>query len=174
MNKQTTRAFAAGLFTASLALLFYSQTTASPETTDKELINKLEKKDYVVLSTEEYNQQQKTVDQLQKKMDNLSKASENTGQSKKKLDDLSKTTEAKEKTVANEKSNESYYTLQITPGMASSDIGETLEKAGIIKSATEFNSFLTKNDYAKKIQVGEYKLYSSMTMKQIAIVLTTK
>ncbi|PAQ14796.1 hypothetical protein CD798_09050, partial [Bacillaceae bacterium SAOS 7] len=133
MNKQTTRAFAAGLFTASLALLFYSQTTPPLETTDKEIIDKLEKKDYVVLSKEEYNQQQKAVDQLQKKVDNLSKAKENSDQLQKKPDDLSKTNEAKEKTVPNEKSNEPYYTLRITPGMPSSDIGETLEKAGIIK-----------------------------------------
>ncbi|MGM7635567.1 endolytic transglycosylase MltG [Bacillus sp. Hm123] len=157
MDKQTTRAFAAGLFTASLALLVYSQTTSPSEITDKKIINKLEKKDYIVLSTAEYDQQKKTIDQLQKK-----------------VDDLSKTNETKKETVPNEKSNESHYTLQITPGMASSDIGETLEKAGIIKSAEEFNSFLTDNDYARKIQVGEYKLYSSMTMKQIAVVLTTK
>ncbi|WP_338750113.1 hypothetical protein [Bacillus sp. FJAT-52991] len=149
MDKQTTRAFAAGLFTASLALLFYSQTTSSPETTDKAMIEKLQEKDYVVLSTKEY-------EQLQSKTDQLSKAKE-----------------TKAKTVNSKESNEQYYTLRITPGMDSSEIGETLEKAGMIKSAEEFNSFLTKNDYAEKIQVGEHKIYSSMTMKQIAVVLTT-
>ncbi|WP_203361746.1 endolytic transglycosylase MltG [Bacillus sp. REN10] len=157
MDKQTTRAFAAGLFTASLALLFYLQTTAMPKTTDKAMIKSLQEKNYVILSKQEFEQQTTKMDQLQKKIDTLSKPKK-----------------TKENRASKKENSKPYYTLKITPGMTSSDIGEALEKAGMIKSAEEFNTFLTNNDYAKKIQVGEYKIYSSMSMKQLAVLLTNR
>ena len=62
--------------------------------------------------------------------------------------------------------------LHIEPGATSSSISYELERSGIIKHAPEFENYLTKNELSGKIQIGEYDLDSSMSVKEIAKMIT--
>ncbi|MFK2824366.1 hypothetical protein QYG89_01475 [Bacillus sp. B190/17] len=159
MNKQTMRAFAFGLLAASLALFLYNGWGTSTSLSDKTMIKKLEEKHYTVLSADEAEQQKLEKENLQQ--------------------DLHRLTSQKNKTSGKETKKEATakkgsYKLRIEPGMSSSEAGRLLEKAGIIQDSETFNTYLTENGYAAKLQIGEHTLHPSMTMKEIAVVLTTK
>ena len=62
--------------------------------------------------------------------------------------------------------------LRIEPGATSADIAYQLERSGIIKHATEFENYLIKNELSGKLQIGEYDLNSSMSVKEIAKMIT--
>ena len=62
--------------------------------------------------------------------------------------------------------------LHIEPGATSADIAYQLERSGIIKHATEFENYLIKNELSGKLQIGEYDLNSSMSVKEIAKMIT--
>lgn len=51
-------------------------------------------------------------------------------------------------------------------------IAYELEQTGIIDDATTFEDYLATHDLAKKIQIGEYMLDSSMTHNNIAKIIT--
>ena len=62
--------------------------------------------------------------------------------------------------------------LHIEPGATSAGIAYQLERSGIIKHATEFENYLIKNELSGKLQIGEYDLNSSMSVKEIAKMIT--
>lgn len=162
MNKQTTRAFAFGLLASALALLIYSEAAGSASlSSEKAMIQNLEKKQYVVWSAKEAAQQKQEKEQLEQELSRLT-----TGSNKKK-----ETTQQTEKEGTNGKKP---YILRIESGMSSSEVGQALEKAGIVDDSEKFNDYLTENGYAEKLQVGEHTVHPSMSMKEIAVVLTTK
>ena len=64
--------------------------------------------------------------------------------------------------------------VEIKRGMTSERIAKTLEDAGIVKSASEFDSWLKKNHYSNKLHVGTFSLSPEMSFEEIATELTTK
>ncbi len=66
------------------------------------------------------------------------------------------------------------YTLTVKSGMDSIQIANLLEDFGIVDSGKKFEQFLTKNDWTRSIQVGTYKLSSSMTYEEIGKTITKK
>lgn len=64
--------------------------------------------------------------------------------------------------------------LHIEAGTTSKDVAKELANASIIKDAEELNVYLKAHNLAKKIQIGEYKLDSSMSIETIANKITTK
>ena len=62
--------------------------------------------------------------------------------------------------------------LHIEPGATSLSISDELERSGIIKHAKEFEDYLTTNKLSGKIQIGEYDLDSSMSVDNIATMIT--
>lgn len=64
------------------------------------------------------------------------------------------------------------YTLEIKPGMTSSDISKALQSAGIIKNAAEFNEYLQKRELAGHIQVGTYHVNKEMTFSELGKIIT--
>jgi predicted nucleic acid-binding Zn-ribbon protein len=62
--------------------------------------------------------------------------------------------------------------LNVRPGMNSPEISSLLENAKIIKNRKEFDQFLTDNQLAESIQIGKYELNSSMTIAEIADMIT--
>lgn len=64
------------------------------------------------------------------------------------------------------------YTLNIYRNMPVVTIAKKLEEAGIIKNSTELETYLAREEYNKKVQVGEFKLKKGMTIKQIADAIT--
>ena len=63
--------------------------------------------------------------------------------------------------------------LTLSPGDTSKDASDTLEKSGIIKSASEFESYLTKKGLSGKMQIGQHEIDSSMDFAALAKELTT-
>lgn len=64
-------------------------------------------------------------------------------------------------------------TLEISEGTSSLDVAELLTEKKIVSDVDEFNDFLTNHGYAKKIQIGIYKIDQSMSPKDIAELITT-
>ncbi|MET0785870.1 MAG: hypothetical protein ABWY25_04130 [Paenisporosarcina sp.] len=62
--------------------------------------------------------------------------------------------------------------LIVRPGMNSPEISSLLENAKIIKNRKDFDQFLTDNQLAESIQIGTYELNSSMTIEEIADIIT--
>lgn len=62
--------------------------------------------------------------------------------------------------------------LHIQSGMTSSDISTSLEQAGIIQNKQDFEDYLSAHDLTGKIQIGQYELNATMTIKQIAEIIT--
>lgn len=63
--------------------------------------------------------------------------------------------------------------LTLSQGDTSHDVSNSLEQAGIIKSSTEFESYLTDQQLSGKIQIGKHELDSSMDFSALAKELTT-
>lgn len=62
--------------------------------------------------------------------------------------------------------------LIIQANMTSTDISSTLEQAGVIKNRRDLDNYLIDNELSKRIQIGTYSLDSSMTLAEIADVIT--
>lgn len=62
--------------------------------------------------------------------------------------------------------------LNIQAGMTSQDISAFLQQAGIIQNKLDFENYLEAQGLSGKIQIGEYELNSTMTIKQIAEIIT--
>lgn len=63
-------------------------------------------------------------------------------------------------------------TLSIEVGMTSSEISEKLADAGIILNKVDMDNYLSDQGLAGRLQVGNYELNSSMSLKQIAETIT--
>jgi hypothetical protein len=64
--------------------------------------------------------------------------------------------------------------LIVQSGMNSKDISSALESTGIIQNKQDLEDYLDVQNLTGLIQIGEYKLDSSMTIKQIAEKITKK
>ena len=65
-------------------------------------------------------------------------------------------------------------TITVSGGMSSETISSLLENAGLVDSASKFNSFLVQNGYDKKLETGSFDIFGGMTYEEIARILTTK
>ncbi len=79
-----------------------------------------------------------------------------------------KTTEA---TTEKEKPDGTKATITVSSGMSSETIAALLEDAGLIDSASEFNSYLVSNGYDSRLEVGSFDLEADMTYEEIAKIL---
>ncbi|WP_313893909.1 hypothetical protein [Psychrobacillus sp.] len=152
MNKSTLRSFGIGLFIAGAAFQLQSNFF------DKEIKNSTTS-DTAALKTsqEELTNVKQQLAQLQLDLENA-----------KKVPVLDK--EEKPKDESTDVDTKSI--LIIEPGMNSIDIGSTLESLGVISNKQDFEDYLIAQDLAIRIQIGEYELDSSMTIKEIAEKIT--
>ena len=58
--------------------------------------------------------------------------------------------------------------------MSSEQISSLLEDAGLVKSATEYNEWLIKKDYASNLHVGTFEIKEGASKEEIAKILTTQ
>ena len=65
-------------------------------------------------------------------------------------------------------------TITVSGGMSSETISSLLEDAGLVDSASKFNSFLVQNGYDKRLETGSFDISGGMTYEEIAGILTTK
>ena len=65
-------------------------------------------------------------------------------------------------------------TILIYEGVTAYDIGKQAEDAGIIENGRELELYLSKPEYARSLQIGQFDLHSTMTLEQMAKTLTGK
>ena len=75
-----------------------------------------------------------------------------------------------------DKKNAEYQTAEITVvgGMGSQQVAQLLEDAGMIESASDFDSYLNRNGYSTRIEIGTFEINSNMTYEEMATILCTK
>ncbi|RIW31049.1 hypothetical protein D3H55_15685 [Bacillus salacetis] len=154
MNKQSTRAFAAGIFLSAIILAIYSFFMKNHE--DPESL--LEAQGYVILTQEEAKERSQEVNDLQDQVDTLSSSLH--------------AEDKEEKQNSGDTKNLTKMTLTVSPGMTPKEISNELEKNGIIRNSSDLNSYLINSGLADKIQIGEYMLDSEMTLEEISTLLT--
>ena len=64
------------------------------------------------------------------------------------------------------------FTLSITSGMTSSDISSLLEEAGVIQNELDLHNYIVDQNLAGRIQIGNYEVDSTMSIKQITELIT--
>jgi len=62
--------------------------------------------------------------------------------------------------------------LEIRKGMNSIDVSLTLEETGILKNRKDLDQYLEDNKLSERIQIGTYELDSTMTIAEIADLIT--
>ncbi|WPK11476.1 hypothetical protein R6U77_16515 [Lysinibacillus louembei] len=64
--------------------------------------------------------------------------------------------------------------VDIYEGISIYDIGKKVEDLGILANGRELELFLSKPEYSRSIQKGQFELHSAMTLEQMARTLTGK
>lgn len=67
---------------------------------------------------------------------------------------------------------EQLVTIVIVRGESSESVSRSLEEAGLVEDAKEFDKYLCANGYDKKISVGTYKILTGTTEKEIANIIS--
>lgn len=166
------------------------------ETSTEELVEAVEADGYHVLSSSEYislstkatsgDEDEDTVvdDEKDKdkeketkankkstddKEDEKKKTSTNKKDKKDKKDKKNKKSKTKKKKSDKKDNDKIYkYTLNIEENMLAPTISDLLKKNKIIKNSADFNKYLEDKGYASYVQLGEHKVNSDMSYKEIA------
>ncbi|MDQ0161340.1 endolytic transglycosylase MltG [Bacillus alveayuensis] len=172
MNKKSLQAFSAGMIvsTSLLSLTFYlggynKPTVAEKKITETDINKYLSENEQIVISKKEYEQLIALKDQEVTKEQNQQEAVENTKETEKNNNEQ---TQSKEEVQQEPKK----VMITIQEGMTTSDVSKALESAGIIKSASEFNQYLIKNDYHTRVQIGTFEVNENMSFYEIAEAIT--
>lgn len=172
--KRSLRAFGVGIFLVGAAWTGYDEYFAPAES---EQIERLQKE----LATSE-----KQVAKLQQQLSQPDKAQASTNEEAEATTDKKQEAEVekqkKETTKENTTSSKSKDasaevvkgTVYIYEGVSLYDIGKQVEDLGVIENGRELELYLYKPEYARFIQKGQFELSSSMTIEQMAKILTGK
>ena len=58
--------------------------------------------------------------------------------------------------------------------MTSESVAQLLEDAGLVKSATEYNTWLIQKGYDSKLHIGEFEIKSGASNEEIAKTIMTQ
>ena len=83
-------------------------------------------------------------------------------------------TEPIDNTEPSSEENAVHGTILIYEGVTPYDIGKQVEDAGIVENGRELELYLSKPEYARSLQIGQFELHSTMTLEQMAKTLTGK
>lgn len=86
---------------------------------------------------------------------------------KEKQDDAEEKTEGTKK-VSNAAKPKSRSSISISSGDTSGDVGQKLEKAGIVESGSDFNHYLEQHGYDRTIHSGTYSFEKGASYSSIA------
>ena len=64
--------------------------------------------------------------------------------------------------------------IQIVRGDSSDNVSRRLAEAGLVDNAINYDSFLCRNGYDKKIQTGSYEIPANATEEEIARMITSR
>jgi uncharacterized membrane protein YhiD involved in acid resistance len=147
MNKQTTRAFSAGILFTTAIIFFYSFFFHTASSSPSDSISK----DHIIVKESEIKEQENEISALKEQLESYKKKAE------------------KEKSSQSENYQ---LTLMIKTGMTPADIEEKLKEAKIISKDESFVDYIVDNNYADKIQIGDFLVNSEMTVAEIVKLIT--
>ena len=116
----------------------------------------------------------KAEEEAQKKAEEEKKKAEEEAQKKAEEEKKKAEEEAKKKAEEEKKQQEQQQakgevvTITIQSGQFSESVSEACEKAGLVKSATEFNKYLCDNGYSGRLAVGDHKITKGSSFEEIA------
>lgn len=155
MDKHTARGLAIGLFFTAIILIVFKPAFAL----DKETVTSyLEDNNLMVITKEEPVKMEQSDHSVPKENDSSEY-------------DHSQMAMDNEKDMEQQVPKDDQQ-FNITKGMVSSDVAYQLKKNGLIKNQAQFIKTLRSKNGEKYIQIGEYKLNSSMSNDEIISVLT--
>ena len=155
MNPSIIRGIGIGLFGSALLLTLLPTSSSTSSQTKNDTPNGYELIESTELTTLQ-NELNTTKEQLANIQMDLKEASKEPEESE---------TIEEAPTVTN-------TVLMIRANMTSTDISSTLEQAGVIKNRRDLDDYLIDNELSKRIQIGTYNLNSSMTLAEIADLIT--
>ncbi len=154
MNK-TIRNIGIGLFLAGAAFQL------------EEIVEKEEITSTSTITEDDYEQAQQELTEVKKQLAEL-QLDLNTAQQ----DQTNATDKVVETATTEQTPTVASMTLSVEVGMASSEISAQLAEAGIILNKVDMDNYLSDQGLAERIQIGNYELNSSMSLKQIAETIT--
>ena len=119
-------------------------------------------------------EKKKAEEEAQKKAEEEKKKAEEEAQKKAEEEKKKAEEEAKKKAEEEKKQQEQQQakgevvTITIQSGQFSESVSEACEKAGLVKSATEFNKYLCDNGYSGRLAVGDHKITKGSSFEEIA------
>ncbi len=129
----------------------------------------------------------KDVEELQKKLEQATKeistlkanSTKETGNENKQQENATDTSAEDKRTDSTPKAdknadNEVTMTLQIYSGITPYIVAQKLEDGGIITNSVEMELLLANAKYARSLQIGSYEVNSSMSLEEIAKLITGK
>ena len=143
----------------------------SEEASDKTSENASEKTSEELKAEEE---KKKAEEEAQKKAEEEKKKAEEEAQKKAEEEKKKAEEEAQKKAEEEKKQQEQQQakgevvTITIQSGQFSESVSEACEKAGLVKSATEFNKYLCDNGYSGRLAVGDHKITKGSSFEEIA------
>lgn len=171
--KQTMRAFALGLLTATLimTIVLFATNGFSKKTKDlskNEMITSLKKDGYRVMTESEFISLSVEYDAKRMKENEKKKTEHEKKKAEKSGDDEDTKSKDDKKKKDKESDDVKTATIKVESGMPPSKISDQLESKGIIKDARKFDKFLEDNDHVKYIQLGEHEVKSDMSDTELA------
>ena len=189
--KHTVRSFSIGLLTAGVIMLigfyfFGSESAQTKELTVDELATLVEEEGYRIIAEEEYISLSVNNDNSSQANEEENEDNEESEEDPDEIEEDSAEEDSTEENNSGEDSNEeesedneeneeediTTYTLNIEPGMTSSEFSSLLEENDIVEDASEFNQYIEDEDYSLRVQIGEFDLSSDMTIYEIAEEIT--
>lgn len=161
MNKSAIRAFGIALFLVgallALAARFdFNIGLPTKASSNGEQVEELQKK--LAQSNQEIASLKEQIKQIPEKNIEKPKPSESK--------DINKSVDSS--------NNVATMTLQIYSGMAPYTVAKKLEDGGIIDNSVEMELLLANAKYARSLQIGSYEVNSSMSLEEIAKLITGK
>ncbi len=126
------------------------------------------------LNTENVEQLQKKLEQANKEIALLKEQAKQAPKETNQKTDTPKTTTNDNHKSADEPANDTTMSLQIYSGITPYIVAQKLEDGGIIDNSVEMELILANPKYARSLQIGSYEINSSMSLEEIAKLITGK
>lgn len=125
-------------------------------------------------ASENSTKHQNEIDQLKKQLDEANKQIKEYQAQLKNHPKTSKTEKNTNHSNGEGKKDVVKGTLYIYPGLSLFDIAKKLKEMGIIDNSVEMELYLAQPEYSRNIQIGKYELDSTMSVEDIANIITGK
>lgn len=159
--KKTLRGFGIGVFLVG-ALLSFGSNNSSFHSSSEE--NKLKKE--IATLEKQLTIANGEIEKLKNSEKEVSSINE--------VEQVNVNNETSSKVQPNKENNVISGTVLIYEGMSIYDIGKQVEDIGVLTNGRELELFLSKPEYSRSIQKGQFELDSTMTIEQMARIITGK